>query len=391
MLVIDVLLLVILIAALIAGIARGFFASIGALAGLVVGGIAVYWLAPLASQWFPWAQWRAIAVLALSGGLLVAGLGVGSAIGAAVRRGVDRAAPLRVLDRLIGGVAGVVIAALSLSLAGASISAAGIPTVSSAVASSRILTTINEVTPAPIASALSQLRSTVVNDGLPRVGVLLSPESVAPAQPVSLDDPALATAAASVARISGTAYSCGISLTGTGFVIAGDRVVTNAHVVAGVDRPIVALPGRDAREGRIVYFDPIGDLAVIAVDGLGARVLPLAATLSVGASAVVQGYPYGGPFTQSGAQVLSVGTVAVPDIYSDTSAPRSIYALAADVRPGDSGGPLLDAGGAVTGVVFARGENDASRGYAMTVDALAPVVQRAPGLSAPVSSGRCTG
>src|SRR4029079_12286616 len=175
------------------------------------------------------------------------------------------------------------------------------------------------------------------------------------------DDPELQRAGASVARISGVAYACGTGATGSGFVIADDRLVTNAHVVAGVDTPIVELPGREAREGRIVYFDPVDDLAVVAVDDLGGAPLPLVPVLTTGAAAAVEGYPNGGPFTSVPATVLSVGTVPVPDVYDDSAAPREIYSLRATVRPGNSGGPLLTGDGAVAGLVFARGIDDPSR------------------------------
>lgn len=387
MLVVDVVLLVVLVLAVIAGATRGFVASLGTLIGLIAGGAAVYWLGPLVSAVLPWPVWRAVIVTAMSVALLVGGAAVGSALGGLVRRGVDRT-PLRGLDRVLGAAASLVIAALATSLVGSTLAGTGIPTVSSAVASSRVLGVIDDLTPDPITATLAKLRGDVLDAGLPNVGILLAPQPVGPAQPVALDDPELARASASVARIAGTAYACGISLTGTGFVVAPDRVVTNAHVVAGVDAPVVELPGVDAREGRVVYFDPVDDLAVIAVD-VDAEALPVTSTLPVGAAAVVQGYPYGGPFTQTPAQVLSVGTAEVPGIRGTGSALRSIYALAAAVQPGDSGGPLLTGDGDVAGVVFARAQNDESRGYAMTMDELSPVIGQAAGWDAAVSTGDC--
>ncbi len=388
MLVVDVILIVALIAALVVGVRRGFFASIGTLAGLAAGGAAAFWLTPLVTAWVPSPSWRGLAVLGATLLLLIGGTALGSAIGSVFRSGADKL-KLRGIERFLGGLASLAVAALAIVLVAPAISATGIPVVSTAVASSRVIQTIDLVTPAPLDGALAELRSTVLDDGIPQLGNLLAPGTEPAAPPIALDDPELQRAAASVARVSGTAYSCGRSSTGTGFVVAPDRVVTNAHVVAGVDTPIVELPGADAREGRIVYFDPIDDLAVIAVDDLASAPIPLAGSLPAGASGAVQGYPYGGPFDMISAAVLSVGSVPVPDIYDDTWNPREIYSLEAAVRPGNSGGPLLTDEGAVAGVVFARAESDASRGYAVTMAELRPVADAAPGLSQPVSSGPC--
>jgi len=390
MVVVDVLIVLLLVAACVAGVQRGFFASIGTLAGLAAGAFAAYWLTPLVSAWVPSAVWRGPAVIFTVIGLVFAGAALGAAIGSALRSGADRL-KLRGVERFLGGIASVLAAILALALVAPAIAVAGIPVVSSAVASSNILRGIEAATPDPVAAALAQLRGAVLDDTLPGLGQLLGPGTVDPAPPVALDDPELQRAAASVARVSGNAYACGRGSSGTGFVIAEDRVVTNAHVVAGVDTPIVELPGVPAREGRVVYFDPIDDLAVIAVDDLDAAVLPFSPTLTAGDAAVVQGFPYGGPFTMVSAGVESVGTANVPDVYDSSWNPREIYALQATVRPGNSGGPLLTADGAVAGVVFARAENDENLGYAMTMTELTPVAAQAPSLSNTVSTGSCVG
>ena len=390
MIVVDVLVVLILVGALVAGLQRGFFASIGTLVGLAAGAFAAYWLTPLVSSWVGSPAWRGPVVLATAIGLLGVGAAAGAAIGAALRSGADRL-KLRGIERFLGGLASVVVAALALALVAPALAVAGIPVVSSAVASSTVLRGIDALTPDPVDAALAELRGAVLDDGLPRLGELLGPGAVDPAPPVALDDPELERAAASVARVSGTAYACGRGSTGSGFVIAPDRVVTNAHVVAGVDTPLVELPGVAAREGRIVYFDPVDDLAVIAVDDLGAEPLPFTSTLAAGTAAAIQGYPHGGPFTMVNAGVQSTGTATVPDIYGDSWNPREIYSLAAEVRPGNSGGPLLTADGAVAGVVFARAEHDATVGYAMTMAELTPVAAQAPSLADQVPSGRCVG
>ncbi|MDR7111678.1 S1-C subfamily serine protease [Microbacterium trichothecenolyticum] len=390
MIVVDVIVVLLLLAACVGGVQRGFFASIGTLAGLAAGAFAAFWLTPLVSAWVPSPVWRGPAVLLTALGLVFAGAAVGAAIGAALRSGADRL-KLRGIERFLGGIASVVAAILALALVAPAIAVAGIPVISSAVASSAILRGIEAATPDPVAAALAQLRGAVLDDGLPGLGLLLGPGTAEPAPPVALDDPELQRAAASVARVSGNAYACGRGSSGTGFVVAEDRVVTNAHVVAGVDTPVVELPGVPAREGRIVYFDPIDDLAVIAVDDLDATALPFSPTLAAGAAAVVQGYPYGGPFTMVPASVQSVGVANVPDVYDSSWNPREIYSLQAVVRPGNSGGPLLTGDGEVAGVVFARAENDENIGYAMTMAELTPVADRAPALTNTVSTGSCVG
>jgi S1-C subfamily serine protease len=391
MIVFDVIIVLVLVLALIVGLRRGFFASIGTLAGLAAGAFAASWLAPLVSSLVPSPAWRTVAVIATILGLLFAGGALGAWLGSLLRSSADRL-KLRWAERFLGGIASLIAAVLALALVAPPIVTAGIPGVSAAVGSSYVLNAIKSVVPPPVEAALAELRSSFLADSIPRVGELLGPARVDPTSPpVALDDPALQRAAASVARVSGNAYACGRGSSGTGFVVAEDRVVTNAHVVAGVDTPIVELPGLAAREGRIVYFDPIDDLAVIAVDDLGASVLPFSPTLAEGAAAVVQGYPYGGPFTMVPASVQSAGVANVPDVYDSSWNPREIYSLQAVVRPGNSGGPLLTGDGKVAGVVFARAENDENVGYAMTMAALTPVADRAPSLTNTVSSGSCIG
>lgn len=388
MVVVDVVAAVLLAVALLVGIQRGFVASLGALLGLTAGALAGYWLMPIVDDALPPESWRPVAVIAVGVLLLFVGTALGSMLGGRLRREIDRI-KLRWLDRTLGGAVSLVVAALAMSLIGSSVAVTGTPVLSSAIASSRVLTAIDDLMPTPVATAMAQVRAAVFDQGIPQLGALLEAESEPTAPPVALDDPALERAAASVARVSGTAVECGRTVTGSGFVIAEDRLITNAHVVAGVTKPLVELPGRAAREGSVVYFNPVDDLAVIAFDDQDAPVLPVAATLQPGSAAVVQGYPYGGPFTSTNAAVLSVGSAEVPDIYDSGESRREIYALAARVQPGNSGGPLLTAGGDAAGVVFARDQTDDGRGYAMAPSVFAPVVTQAPGLSAPVSTGAC--
>jgi len=384
----DLLLLVLLAGYVFSGYRRGLLHSVFALLGVAAGAVVAYFAIPLVGSWVPQPMWRIVATVFVAIALVVFGHSLGASIGRRVRSSLKKS-PLRFVDRLLGAVVTGVAAALIAALLALSVTALGVPALSQAIGSSTVLRGISDATPDPVESFLAQLRATVVDDGLPLItealGGTTSPEL--PRADTGTD--ALTTAAASVVRITGNAYECGQNQTGSGFVVATDRVVTNAHVVAGVTEPIVEIPGGAALPGRVVYFDPAKDLAVIAVNGMTTAPLPLAENLPRGTVGVVDGYPYGGPFSTKPAKVLSVATTSVDDIYGDASGSREIYTLAADVREGNSGGPLLSEDGAVAGVVFAKSADLANVGYALTMTELSPVAAQAFGLTATVESGTC--
>ena len=298
--------------------------------------------------------------------------------------------PLRAVDRLIGGAVNLVVSALVMSMLAFSISALGVPFVSQQLAESKVIRFIDGLTPNPVKSAMAQLRSAVMGDGIPTLieGIGQDQQQV-PVPNASTDTPALNRAAGSVLKIAGTAFQCGQNQTGTGFVVSSGRVVTNAHVVAGVSQPVVEVPGGGAMPGRVVYFDSKRDLAVLAVDGLPTEALPLSSDLPAGTAAAFAGYPHGGPFQSKPATVQGISTVLVPDIYGNNPVPDEVYKLAGDVQPGNSGGPLLTTNGEVAGVIFAKTTSNAALGFAIPMIDLRPVVAEAPSLSSPVSSGQC--
>ena len=388
--IVDIIIVVVLIASTLAGVRSGFFSVLGALAGLVAGAAVSPWLLPIVARELPENGWRSAAVIGSAILLLALGAWIGSAVGAFLRRGADHL-KLRALERLLGGALGLVASVTAVAFVGAAIASSGVPVVSSAVASSTVLRTLQQWTPKPLTDAAARLHAAVLGDTvIPTVDALLDSDlaTETPAATIDTDDPALASSAASVARISGIAYGCGTMPSGTGFVVAEDRIVTNAHVVAGIETPLVELPGEPARDGTVVYFDPVDDLAVIAVD-VDAPPLPLDDSLEPGSAGAVQGYPYGGPFTTVTAGVLATRDAPIADIYGSSMTPRSIHVLSADVRPGNSGGPLLTPEGGVAGVVFARDTERAGVGYAMTLAELLPVLATLDTAQAPVPTGAC--
>ncbi len=384
----DVLLGLTLIAYVAYGLRNGLSRSLFVIAGVVAGAIAAFFLAPLVSTWVPFPFLRVVATILVAVGLLAAGHALGALIGRAIRRGIERS-PLSGFDRFLGGVVTGIVAALVASVVATSVASLGVPLLSRAIAGSVVLRTINGLTPDPVEAYLAQVRAYVIDQGLPIISGALGTTPVIP--DIDTGSDSLNTAAASVVRITGNALACGVSQAGTGFVVADDRIVTNAHVVAGVTEPVVEAPDGQTLQGSVVYFDPIGDLAVIHIPGLDAAPLPLGETLPVGADAAIEGYPYGGPFSAGPASVMSIGTATVADIYGRTGSAREVYTLAADVRQGNSGGPLLSLDGVVVGVVFAKSGDTANVGYAMTMSELDPVVDQASTLTSAVSSGECTG
>lgn len=385
----DVLLVLLFLVYLGEGWRNGFARSISTIAGIVAGGVAAFFLIPVVAQLVPQPFWRTTITVAIAIGLLIGGHAAGNAIGRAIRGRLKESA-LSVPDRLFGALANLVISALVTALIAGSVGALGIPLLSTAISRSWVLKGIETITPPPVDAALAQVRAVVLEEGLPTIGEALGGVTTSPGVPnVDTTTDALDTAAASVVRITGNAYACGQSQSGTGFVVARDRIVTNAHVVAGVPEPVVEAPNGQALDGRVVYFDPDDDLAVIAVAGLDAAPLDVAGTLASGDDAVIDGYPFGGPFSSGPAQVLAVSTEQIDDIYGTTTSDREVYSLAAHVNPGNSGGPLLTTGGDVAGVVFARSSTDDDLGYAMTNTELRPVVDRAAALSTPITPGTC--
>jgi len=385
--VLDLLLIVLLIGGLINGYRSGLVRSLSSIIGAIAGGVAAFFVLPLVGTWVPAPEWRTPAALGAAIILVAIGFSLGTAFGNSAGRLAHRSR-LGIIDRLLGASFTAVGSALIASMVAFSVGALGVPYLSPAIASSSVIGGIDDLTPDPVKTLLVQLRSVAVQEGLPRIVEAFSgprPE----AADADLSNPALAVAAQSVLRITGTAYSCGQSQSGTGFVVAPERVITNAHVVAGVTEPVVESPSGGALAGTIVYFDSVNDLAVIAVPGLAADPLKLSENLEAGSGAVALGYPFGGPFVSDPARVLSLGTLSVADIYGQDPSEREVYTLASDVQQGESGGPLLSESGQVAGLVFAKSADIENVGYALALDEVRPVVDAASGLSDSVSSGTC--
>jgi S1-C subfamily serine protease len=190
---------------------------------------------------------------------------------------------------------------------------------------------------------------------------------------------------ASTVRVSGVA--CGERLTGSGFSPAPDTIVTNAHVVAGTTRTEVLRPDGRTLPAAVTAFDPVRDLAVLSVPGLGQPSLGLGSAV-VGETDAVFGHPFGQAAIEvSPARVLRRVTADIGDIYDRPSTPRQILVLNSQIDPGDSGAPLVNSAGKVVGVAFAVSNLRQATAFAVASEELASVLARPRG--GPVSTGPC--
>lgn len=385
----DALLILWLLWQLIYGLRAGLLVSLGGVIGFGAGAVAAFFAAPFANQYAPGPNWRTAFVIGVTVILIGLGHAVGIRIGQAIGKHV-KSGSVRSINRVLGGVLNIFVGAIVLSILAFGVGNLGIPAVSKQLSSSVVLSKIDAWTPNPVKIAAAQVRSLVLDEGIPQI---LNPSgaNVEVAAPnASTDTVAWNTAAKSVLKISGTAFQCGQNQTGTGFVIAPNRVLTNAHVIAGVTSPVVATQTQGSLPARVVYFDPVKDLAILAVDSLEAAPLSLGTDLEANSLAAFAGYPLGGPLQIRPATVLSSGPLLIPDITGTQKSLLDVYQLAGNVQSGNSGGPLLDSSGRVVGLVFAKSTTAEPVGFAFTMTELAPVVGAAATLSSPVEAGSCS-
>ncbi|HWC36139.1 MAG TPA: MarP family serine protease [Mycobacteriales bacterium] len=327
----------------------------------------------------------AVVVCAMVGQLLATLLGV------AIRREFTWR-PLRTADSVAGGAISVVSVLLVAWLVGTALAHSAATGVSSEVRHSRILHTIDRVMPDTAHTWFASFRRLLDRDGLPEVFGAIAPDRIVPVKPPPAriaHSPAVRRAEPDVVKVTGIAASCSRQLEGSGFVFAAGRVMTNAHVVAGVTSPTVQTVDGRSLPARVVLYDPERDVAVLDVANLDLSPLPFGGPLSNGADAIVAGYPENGGFTPGAARVRNTQNARGPDIYQNREVTREIYALYAKVRPGNSGGPLLTTSGAVAGVVFAAAVDDAHTGYALTAHEVSHDALIGTNATRPVSTMGC--
>ncbi len=389
---VDVLLVVVGLLMAVSGYRQGFVVGVLSFLGFVLGGVAGMLVVPvLLEEWAPGLGQVLVAVavvvaLATVGQLLLA------LLGREVRERLTWQ-PARVLDATAGALVSVLAVVVIGWFMASALRQAPLPALSREVGDSRILAQVDALAPDDAQTLFGSFRGVLGESGFPQVFGGLTPERILPVDPPEPGVTGTAQverASGSVVEVSGEAGACGRTVEGSGFVFAAERVMTNAHVVAGVSEPRVRVGGEGrGLPGRVVHYDPARDLAVLVVPGLSAPALEFDPDAARGDVGVVAGFPRGGPYRLDAARVRERITARGPDIYSSAQVDRDVLSLYAVVQPGNSGGPLLSPEGRVLGVVFAKSLDDPVTGYALTVQEASGAIEAGRSATARVDTLGC--
>lgn len=386
--ILDWALIVVAIAYALSGYWQGFITGAFATIGLVLGGLVGIWLTPKVLGQASPAIWVSLAALFVV--LICASFGQAlmQYLGTRVRARITWQ-PIRAVDA-IGGAALSVAAVLVVAwMLGVAVSGSRIPGIAPLVRDSKVLTSVNDVMPSQAQGLLRSFDRVVGSSFFPRYLEPFAPErivAVAPAPNSVLRDPEVKQAALSVYKIRGN-NRCGEGVEGTGFLYSPGKLMTNAHVVAGVSSPRVLVGTREVA-ATVVYYNPDIDVAVldVSVDG---PVIHFDTTGKADQTGAILGYPNDGPFDAEPARIRAEQRLRSPDIYGDGSVTREVFSLRGLVRPGNSGGPLVSLDGKVLGVIFAASVTDQQTGYALTADQVAAAAAQGLDSRSQVSTGGC--
>jgi S1-C subfamily serine protease len=375
---------------------QGFVTGALSFLGFLGGGLlAVLWL-PEVVERFIGTQTAQVIVLAV--GILASAL-IGqtllSMLGRRVRESLTWK-PIRFVDSSAGALLNVAALALVAWIVASVVTYLPRSEMTRQVSGSSVLTTMDRVVPDAARSTFTSLRDLVGTTAVPRVFAGLAPipgNEVAPPVPEAASA-AVAVIRDSTVRLSGVAPACDAVVSGSGFALEPDLVVTNAHVVAGVDDLVVRVrPGQVSRDAEVVFFDPEIDIALVRAPGLQARPVRLSREpLVEGRSGVVAGFPRGERFAATPVRVRARVLARGESIYGDPGVERDVYVLRGRVQQGNSGGPLSDEFGEIHGVVFASGMEEEDIAYALTVEEITSArvaAEAGAGSLGPVANGSC--
>jgi S1-C subfamily serine protease len=393
----DLILLALTAAFAVAGYRQGFIIGVLSLAGFV-GGVATGAIfAPAISRSLAGSpQWQALIAILVVFAAAVLGMLIASGVGVAVRAKLT-GRPATIIDSVGGAAVNVVSVLVVAWLIGSLVVNTPFAGVSRQVNNSVVLKTVDGLMPngALYLPVFPPLRTLMSNGLYSPVFSALGAEAslnLPAADPAVLRSAAVAKIRRSVVKIVGVAPTCSLKIEGSGFVIAPQHVLTNAHVVAGVTQGPQVITGTGLSfASQVVLYDPQRDIAILDVPGLAAPAMRFAGPAGYGTSAIVAGYPLDQPLTLRPARLGQSIDAYGPNIYQTATVHRQIFPIRADVRPGNSGGPLVAPDGRVYGVVFAASTSLPDNGYALTAAEIASDVRTGEHGTAPVSTQGCQG
>ncbi|MEZ5118034.1 MAG: MarP family serine protease [Candidatus Nanopelagicales bacterium] len=372
---------------------QGFVAGLLSFTGFLAGGVAGAFLVPPVVANLDVSGLLRAAVVAFGVlGCAVLGQALTSMLGRYLRRRITWE-PARLADNIGGAALNVLALAVVSWIVASAVATMPDSALSRQIRSSGVMVGLDALVPDAARDLFTGLRDLVGTSDVPRVfagfAEIAGPEVEAPDATLP-KDPEVRAALGSLVQVTGPAPACGTEVTGSGFVYAPERVLTNAHVVAGVTEPEVRLAfTRELLPARVVAFDDRLDIAVLLVPGLKAPALGFRGDGDRDDGAVVAGFPGGGKLSTAPARIRAVIEARGEDIYGRAGVLREVYSFRGTVLPGNSGGPLIAPDGRAYGMVFASGIDDPTTGYALTARQLAGVAEQGRTSSTAVPQGTC--
>lgn len=366
------------------GFSRGFFSLAGYWIGVILGAMIVPFFITLIQD--PLGKLLVVLIVILGSASIVGSLG--RLIGQKLFHLLNKVR-LNWIDGIAGSVFSVLVTLGVVWLVAAMFSGMPFKGINQQIRGSAIIQTLDDTLP-PAPAVLARIGGLINPNNFPQAFLGPEPQPIEPVDAPSSEEMAAALKAAGRSTVRIESIGCGGQLTGSGFVATEDLIVTNAHVIAGVNQPtVVDVNGRHRAE--VVYFDPDIDLAVLRVDGeLAGTPLALAESdYQRGTTGATLGYPRGGPLEAVPAAVLRPIDAMGLNIYGQRTAVRPIYILQTEVVSGNSGGPVVLTDGTVIGVIFARSEADDNTGYAIRSSEVIPALRQAQQAVSNVSTGNC--
>jgi S1-C subfamily serine protease len=265
-------------------------------------------------------------------------------------------------------------------------------TIKDSFSKSFVIKEIEIYTPSNLKNYFIKIQETITNSPLPDVfQSLVESRFVANKVEENIAIPeAIKLSKNSVVRIDGIAQSCSAAMTGTGFIVANERVITNAHVVAGVEEPVISQPNSTLQiQGKVIYIDRQKDIAILFVPGLMGDQLTFIGPVTPNELGFVIGYPNGGVLKTIPVSISSEFESLGADIDGKGQIKREVIVFGGEIKPGNSGGPLLNDQGQVLGMVFAADAQNKNTGYALAPQEMVEIISKSNELTNSIQTGEC--